>query len=429
MKTHKDRNLLPDLIIKNIGQLVTVAGASLTPKTYSEMDELGTIKNGAVAIKDENIIDVGQSNKLENKYKYNNIKIIDACEKVVMPGFVDCHTHAVFGCDRAGEFIQRIQGITYLEILKKGGGILSTVKNTRKLKLSELIKTSKMHLDSMLLHGTTTVEIKSGYGLNKKDELKILKAIQNLKIIHHIEIIPTFLGAHTVPLEYKKNPEAYVKIVCDMLSEVKPYATFCDIFCDKGGFSPKQSEKILSSAARLGFKLKMHVNEFEDIGGISVAIKLGAMTVDHLDIIKPSNILKMKNSGIVCVLLPGVTFFLMKNTYAPAKMLIEKGLPIAIATDFNPGTCPCNNMQLIITLACLNLGMTPTQAINAATINAAHAVGMAHRIGSIETGKQADIIILDIHDYKHIPYYFGINHVNTVIKKGKVVVENKYLIN
>ncbi|MCR4321684.1 MAG: imidazolonepropionase [Candidatus Brocadiaceae bacterium] len=420
--------LLPDLFIQNCGQLLTVAGASQRPKTLQGMDDLGIILDGAVAIKDGNIIDVGTTRQLGKKCNRKGVNIIDALGKVVLPGFVDCHTHAVFGGDRAGEFVQRIQGENYLEILKKGGGILSTVKNTRKLTLEKLVEVSEKHLDTMLLQGTTTAEIKSGYGLNKKDELKILKAIQRLQKTHPIDIVPTFLGAHTIPSEYKSDPDAYVDFVCNMLPEVKPYATFCDVFCDEGGFDVQQSERILSTAKKLGFRLKIHVNEFKDIGGVPLAIRLCVTSADHLDNIKHRDILKLKESGIICVLLPGVPFFLMKDNYAPGRKMIEEGLPIALATDFNPGTCPCENIQMIITLACLKLGMTPAQAINAVTINAAYAVGMAHRIGSIETGKQADLIILDIRDYNQLPYYFGINHVKTVIKKGRLVVENGQLV-
>jgi len=419
---------LPDLFIKNIGQLVTAAGASQMPKTSRDMNDLGIISNGAVAIKDGIFIDVGNTKRLKNKYSEEGIRTIDAKGKVVLPGFVDCHTHAVFGGDRTREFVQRIQGAAYLEILKKGDGILSTVGNTRKLTLQKLAEISGKCLDTMLLHGTTTVEIKSGYGLDVKNELKILKTIQHLQRTHCMDIVPTFLGAHAIPSEYKSKPDAYIDLVCAMLSKVKPYATFCDVFCDDGGFNTGQSERILSLAKKLGFKLKIHVNEFKDIGGVSLAIKLGVVSADHLDNIEHRDILKLKKSHIICVLLPGVPFFLMKDSYAPARKMIEKGLPVALATDFNPGTCPTESMQMMLSLACLKMDMTPAQAINAATINAAYAVGMPHRIGSIETGKQADMIILDIRDYNQLPYYFGINHVETVIKKGKLVVKDRQIV-
>jgi len=421
-------NLLPDLFIQNCGQLLTVAGASQRPKILQGMDDLGIILNGAVAIKAGNFIDVGTTKQLRKKYNKKGVKVIDATGNVVLPGFVDCHTHAVFGGDRTGEFVQRIQGVSYLEILKTGGGILSTVKNTRELTLEKLVEVSKKHLDTMLLHGTTTVEIKSGYGLDKNNELKILKAIQYLQKAHPIDIVPTFLGAHTIPSEYQSDPDAYVDFVCNMLPEVKAYATFCDAFCDDGGFTIEQTEKILSTAKKLGFRLKIHINEFKDIGGVPLAIRLCATSSDHLDNIKHRDIVKLKKSGIICVLLPGVPFFLMTENYAPGRKMREEGLPIALATDFNPGTCPCENIQMIITLACLKLDMTSAQAINAVTINAAHAVGMADRIGSIEVGKQADMIILDMHDYNQLPYYFGINHVKTIIKKGRLIVENKQLV-
>ncbi|HHT9145323.1 MAG: imidazolonepropionase [Candidatus Brocadiaceae bacterium] len=421
-------NLLPDLFIQNCGQLLTVAGASQRPKILQGMDDLGIILNGAVAIKAGKIIDVGTTGQLEKKYNKKGVKVIDAMGNVVLPGFVDCHTHAVFGGDRTGEFVQRMQGVSYLEILKTGGGILSTVKNTRELTLEKLVEVSKKHLDTMLLHGTTTVEIKSGYGLDNKSELKILKAIQRLKKAHFMDIIPTFLGAHTIPFEYQSDPDAYVDFVCNILPEVKASAIFCDVFCDDGGFTIEQTEKILSTAKKLGFRLKIHINEFKDIGGVPLAIRLCATSADHLDNIKHRDIVKLKKRGIICVLLPGVPFFLMKENYAPGRKMVEEGLPIALATDFNPGTCPCENIQMIITLACLKLGMTSAQAINAVTINAAHAVGMADRIGSIEVGKQADIIILDIQDYNQLPYYFGTNHVKKVLKKGRLIVENKQLV-
>src|SRR3989339_1635236 len=421
-------NLLPDLLIQNCGQLLTVAGASRRPKILKGMDDLGIIVDGAVAIKDGNIIGVGTTKQLGKKYNKKGIQVINAPGKVVLPGFVDCHTHAVFGGDRAGEFVQRLQGANYLEILKKGGGILSTVENTRKLTLVKLINFSKEYLDTMLLHGTTTVEVKSGYGLDKNNELKILKAIQYLQKTHPIDIVPTFLGAHTIPSEYQSYPDAYVDFVCNILQEVKPYATFCDVFCDEGGFDVEQTERILSTAKKLGFGLKIHVNEFKDIGGAPLAVRLYVTSADHLDNIKHRDILKLKESGIICVLLPGVPFFLMKDNYAPGRKMIEDGLPIALATDFNPGTCPCENIQMMVTLACLKVGMTPAQAINAVTINAAHALGRADRIGSIEVGKQADIIILDIQDYNQLPYYFGTNHVKNVLKKGRLIVENKQLV-
>lgn len=419
---------LPDVFIQNIGQLVTVAGASRKPKTGRAMDELGIIRDGAVLIKNGLFADIGTTKRLRKKYAGKVTKAIDVKGNVALPGFVDSHTHAVFCGDRAGEFVQRIQGKTYEELLKKGQGILSTVENTRKLPLKKLAEISRKHLDTMLLYGTTTAEIKSGYGLDLRNELKILKAIEYLQKMHPLDIVSTFLGAHVIPPEYTNDPEAYVHLVCTMLPKAKPYATFCDVFCDENAFSAKQSERILKTAREFGFMLKIHTNEFKDVGGVSTAIRLDAVSADHLDNIKLRDIVRLKESGVICVLLPGVPFFLMKSTYAPAKIMIENGLSIALATDFNPGTCPSENMQMMVTLACLNMGLTPAQAINATTINAAHAIGMAHRFGSIEIGKQADMIILDVRDYNQLPYFFAINHVTMTLKKGTVVAENNRLI-
>lgn len=417
----------PDLIIYNIGQLLTIRGATQKPKTSWQMDDLGIIEDGAVAIKDGQFFCVSASEEIMDLYASKTHKIINAYGKTAMPGFVDCHTHAVFGGNRAAEFVERIQGATYHEILKKGGGIVNTVNTTRKLSAEKLAALTKKRLDDMLLHGTTTVEIKSGYGLDLMNEIKILKTIRHLQKTHCLDIVPTFLGAHTIPVEYKHDPDAYVDLVCDMLPFAREYATFCDVFCDEGAFNAKQTEKIFLAAKNAGFQLKLHANEFKDIGGIPLAIQYDAVSVEHLDCITSKEIHQLSGSKAVCVLLPGIPLFLMKNTYAPAKEMLEKGLAIALATDFNPGTCPCLNMQIMITLASLKMSMTPPQAINAATINAAHALSMAHRIGSIEAGKQADMIILDIDDYQQLSYYFGINHVQTVIKKGRIVVENKIL--
>jgi len=418
----------PDLIITNIGQLLTVAKANKRPKIFQQMEDLGIIRNAAVAIKDGRFVDVGTSAEIANKYGQSDIETITATGRVALPGFVDSHTHTVFGGDRTHEFIHRIQGEMPLPPMrcrwKERGGIADTVEKTRKSDFQELLMRSQKNLDSMLHHGTTTVEIKSGYGLNLKNELKILKVIHQLKIIHKMDIAPTFLGAHTFPAEYTYDHDAYVNFVCDMLTAVKQYAAFCDVFCDEGAFTALQSKKILNKAKEQGFQLKIHTNEFNDTGGVAVAVELGVISADHLDTVSRHDIEQLAKSKTVCVLLPGVPFFLMRNIYSPAKELIEKGVPIALATDFNPGTCPCLNMQMIITLACFKMHITPAQAINAATINSAHAISMADTIGSIETGKQADMIILDIDDYNQLPYYFGVNHVRTVIKNGRIVIEN-----
>ena len=396
-------------------------GASGKPKTGSEMDDLGVIRDGAIAICDGRILDVGESKVLSDRYKsISGCEVMDATGNVVAPGFVDCHTHAVFGGSREGEFVEKLKGASYLDILKKGGGILSTVEETRKLSVDELVGISRKYLDNMLSHGTTTVEIKSGYGLDLDNELKMLKAISTLNENYPIDIVPTFLGAHAFPLEYRKNPDRYVGLVIDMLSEVKHYARYCDVFCDTGVFTVEQSRRILTKAMENGLGLKMHVNELENIGGAGLGAELKIASADHLDLTTDKEIEQLAENGVMGVLLPGVNFYLMNSNYAPFRKMLEKGLPIALATDFNPGTCPTENMQIIITIACLKMKMTPEQALNAATINAAHAIGKANEVGSLEIGKLADIIMFDIPGYNYVPYHFGVNNVSKVIKKGKL---------
>ena len=414
-----------NLLIVNCKQLLTIAGASKKPKTGKEMDDLGIIEGGAVAISNDIIVDVGKTDYIRKKYDRNGITEIDATGKIAAPGFVDSHTHAVFGGSRVKEFVQRLHEKTYLEIMKEGGGILSTVEATRNSSLDELVNKTRNNLDNMLIHGTTTVEIKSGYGLDFENELKILRAINTLKKEHPIEIVPTFLVAHVEPKEFQHNPGKYAEQVIGMLSRFRGYAKYCDVFCDKRAFSVAQSRKILLHASTIGYKIKIHAAEFKGTSGAELAAELHATSADHLDYVTDAGLKALIKGNVIGVLLPGVPFFLMTDKYAPATKMIDEGLAVAIATDFNPGSCPTENMALILTLACLKMKMTPAQAINAATINGAHALEMADSIGSIEIGKKADIVIFDVDDYNCLPYHFGINHVNTVIKNGKLVVQDR----
>lgn len=423
-----------DIVILNASELLTLApyqsstglaGVYQRPRAGQEMRELGLIRNGGLAIEGCEFAAVGPSREIESKYAGKAKRIIDASGKVVMPGLVDPHTHAVFAGWRDREWVMRLEGRDYLDILKAGGGILETVRATRLASQEELVGITKKHLDTMLLHGTTTVEVKSGYGLDLENEIKILKVIEVLGKEHPIRLVPTFLGAHAVPVECEDNPEGYVEAVMGWLPHVKALARFCDVFCDEGAFTLAQAQRILVRAKELGFALKLHAGEFKDLGGVKLALQLGATSVDHLDYISEQDMVEMAWKGTVGVLLPGVPFFLRREHLPRVREMIALGVPLAIGTDFNPGTCPTPNLQLIMALACLRLRMTPEEVINAATINAAHALGYAHRVGSIEVGKRADVLILDIPTYTHLTYQFGINHVDTVIKTGKVVVEGK----
>ncbi|MFQ5956286.1 MAG: imidazolonepropionase [Candidatus Brocadiales bacterium] len=422
-----------DIVLMNASEVLTLGGASFAPKTGAQMDDLGIIHNGALAIKEGNIIDIGPTDEIEKRYVVDALERFDVSGKVVMPGFVDPHTHAVFGGTRVEEFELRLKGKGYLDILKEGGGILNTVSATRKLPLAGLVHQCEPHLDNMLLHGTTTAEIKSGYGLSLDEELKILGAIERLDEKHPLDAVSTFLGAHAVPEEFKDNENGHAKYVEEVLAMLprvkgKSRAKFCDVFCDEGAFSLEDSRAILTKAKKLGFGIKIHACEFKDLGGTFLAVELGATSVDHLDHASEDGIKALAKNGITGVLLPGVPFFIGQKNQVQARQMIELGLPIALGTDFNPGSCPTVSMQMILSLACLEMGLTPEQAICASTINAAHALGLGQHVGSIEPAKKADVIVMNIPSYKYLPYQFGINHVDVVIKSGRIVVENKQII-
>jgi imidazolonepropionase len=416
-----------DLIVRHCKELVTVTNPSRRPKVKGEMDELDIIRDGALAVSGDRLVFVGKTSNLAEKIRWNDstTTTIDASDDVVMPGFVDPHTHAVFGGSRVEEFVQKLSGTTYLEILEKGGGILKTVRETRRLSAEELASVSRSYLETMLLHGTTTVEIKTGYGLDRENELKMLRAIHSLQQLLPLEIVPTFLGAHAVPPEHKGRSDDYINTVLDMLPEAAEYAEFCDIFCEEGAFSFDQSRRILTKAKELGFRLKIHAGQFHDLGAAELAADLEATTADHLEQVSEDAMDRMAEKGVIGVLLPAVTFFLGGNRYAPAREMLNKGVPLALATDFNPGSSPTENMQIIIALACIKMKLTPEQAINGATINAAHALDRGHEVGSLEVGKKADFVLLRLPSYDHLPYRFGINHVHSVVKRGKIVVDRR----
>jgi imidazolonepropionase len=426
-----------DLIIHN-ARLVTCASNG-KPKRLSEMRDVGLIENGAVAIDGGNIAAVGKSENILSEFEAENA--IDAKGKVVCPGFVDPHTHIVFAGDRLNEFELKIKGADYLEILASGGGILSTVQKTREASAAELVEHSRKRLDKMLEHGTLTAEIKTGYGLETETEMKMLTAIFTLDKTHPVDIIPTFLPAHAVPfadfsgrnanLSNEEIADLYTNLICEEMLPVvsrdirqlesdKPF--FVDVFCEKNAFNLAQSKRILETAKSFGLKLKAHVDEFTNLGGARMAIELGATSIDHLDTISDEEIALLAASDTIGIVTPAVNFNFGATQFADARKMIDAGCAIALSTDYNPGSAPCPSQSMAMAIACRYQKLLPAEALNAATINAAFAIGCGQKVGSLETGKQADLLILDTNDHREIAHEFGGNLVETVVKKGKIVV-------
>lgn len=413
------------MLIHSASQLLTLAGG---PQRGGDLGRLSIIPDGAVLVRDEKIAAVGTTNELRSAYP--DELALDTRRCVVMPGFVDPHTHAIWAGDRAAEFELRLQGMTYLEILAAGGGILSTVRATRVASLEKMLEQTRRRLRTMFHHGTTTAEVKTGYGLRAATELRMLQALLSLEAEGPLEIACTFLGAHAIAPEFKDAPEDYTDLICQtmlpMLCDWWPQHApdqampFVDVFCETGAFNLEQSRRILETGRTLGFPLKIHADEFDNLGGARLAVELGAVSADHLVVTSGEDIAALAASDTVAVALPCTPFGLSETHYTPAKQILEAGGLLAIATDLNPGTAWCESMQFAIALACRYLLLTPAQAIAAATINAAAAIARADRIGSIEPGKQADLLILNVPDYRHLGYRFGTNLVETVIKKGRI---------
>lgn len=412
-----------DLLIRG-GQIVTAAGQGCPVKGRA-MQKLDVIEKGWIACADGTIVAVGNRDTIKNQIQVTNeTHIIDAVGKVVTPGLVDSHTHLVFGGSREDEFYMRAQGVDYMEIMGAGGGILSTVRSTRDASMEELVESGKQRLWWMLQLGVTTVECKSGYGLDLETELKQLEAVRILQQQQPVELVSTFMGAHAWPEEYKNDEEGYVDfLISTVMPEVRSreLAEYVDVFCETGVFSVEQSCRILTRAKELGFKLRIHAEEMSTLGGTELAAELGATSADHLLMISQEGISRLRSSDVMPILLPA-TAFTLRKPYAPARLMIESGLPIALATDFNPGSCPTANLPLVMSMACLYMGLSPEEVFHAVTINASYSLDRSHEIGSIEVGKQADLVVFDTDHYRKIPYYYGVNLVDTVIKQGRVVI-------
>ncbi len=417
-----------DLIIEGAAELLTLTGAGNRPRRGEEMGDLGIIRRGALAARRGKIVWVGPTADLTTSVRPMAFcKLIDAYGKTVMPGLVDPHTHLVFAGSRENEFVMRIQTKTYLEIAAAGGGINATVAATRQASKAELTFAARRSLNRMLPLGTTTVEAKSGYGLDLETEIRMLEVIQGLNQDDPITVVPTFMGAHEIPPEFRQDPEAYVDlIITRMIPAVaeRKLARFCDVFCETGVFSVAQAERIFLAAQAAGMESRVHADELTDLGSAALAARLKARTADHLLCANDDGIRAMAQAGVIAVLLPGTAYFLHMQRYARARDMIAAGVPVALATDFNPGSCMTESMPLIMNMACAQMRMLPAEAITAATINAAWAIGEQDRIGTLEVGKQADLLVLDAPNHEHLCYHFGVNLVEKVIKDGKVVVEN-----
>ncbi len=413
------------MLIHSASQLVTLAGR---PQRGHELGRLEIIPNGAVLIRDGMIQETGHTLELLNKYPLE--ERLDANEKVVLPGFVDPHTHLVWAGDRAAEFEMRLEGKSYMQIMAAGGGIASTVNATRELSINHLLDQTRQRTNTMFAHGTTTAEAKTGYGLELPTELKQMEVLLGLNQEGPLEIAPTFMPAHAIPSEYAGKADDYVRLVCaQMLLAMKEWwltktknqpLPFVDVFCENNAFTLDQTRQIMTAAKALGFPLKAHVDEFENLGGASMACEMGAVSVEHVVKTSAAEIESLGKSETAVVSLPCTPFGLAEPQYSPAKAFLNANAILTLATDLNPGTAWCENMQFVIALACRCMKLTPAQALAAATINAAYAIRRHDQIGSLEPGKQADILILDVDDYRHLAYRFGGNLVKTVIKKGVV---------
>ncbi len=414
--THKNPTYT---IVQNIRQLATPVTNGKPFLRGRKMRNMETVDNAAVVINSDTIEWIGKDADLPDQYS-GNANIIDGSGLVALPGFVDMHTHMVFGATREEEFAMRCSGATYQEIAAKGGGINNTVRSTREADKSKLRKQTMRFLDRMIRHGTTTVEIKSGYGLSENDEVKMLDVIKMVKEDHLINIVPTFLGAHAIPPEYKEHREEYVELVCKkMIPYVarKKLTGFCDVFCENGFFTLEESRRILQTGIEYGLSPKIHADELSPLGGSELAVEVNAVSADHLEHISDKAIEMFAKSDVIAGMLPGVSFYL-GHDYAPARKLIDSGAVVALATDFNPGSCVSYSVPLMMTMACTQMKMTPEETLTAATINAAASLNIADKVGSIEKGKQADIVFLQMPNYMYLPYHFGENHVAAVMKSG-----------
>jgi len=414
------------ILLKNISNLVTCANPEGKAKRGKTQGDIYMVENGYLLFKDK-ILFAGNASGFKEYLRKNKVKVSQEfnCKgKTVMPGFVDSHTHLVFAGSRANEYEMKIEGKSYEEIASAGGGIAATVKAVRKTPKSDLKKISEKRLFNFIRHGTTTLEAKSGYGLDTWNEIKMLEVINELnrKNKYGADILPTFLGAHSIPPGISKKD--YIDLICyDMLPQVakRKLAKFIDIFCEKGYFDSGDTERILSAGASYGLIPKVHTDQFYSIGGIEVAKKVKAISVDHLEVLNANGIKALKGTDIIATLLPGCSYFL-NMVYPPARKLIQNGIPVALATDFNPGSCMTENMQMIMSLASLKIKMTAEEIINAVTVNGSYALFMQDKTGNLITGKQADILIFDFSNYKDLIYHFGVNQLEKVFKKGKSVL-------
>jgi imidazolonepropionase len=423
---------MSELLITHASQMVTLSGPARA-RVGDEMRKLGIIEDGALLVRDGHVAAVGASSEIEPLAAKDALRI-DASRRVVMPGFVDAHTHPVFAGTREDEYEMRAAGLSYKDIAERGGGIRSTVRKTRAASEQELFEAALPRVGWLLEHGTTLIEAKSGYGLTLEDEMKILRVIARLSSETPLELVPTFLGAHEIPDEHRSasgegaTREDYLKLVIDeMLPRVaaEHLARYCDIFCESHVFTVDESRRVLGRAKELGLGIRLHADQLSLSGGGELAAELEAATADHLEWIDERGIEALVRARVVAVLVPGAVFNLGLTRYAPARKMIEAGLAVAVATDFNPGSSPTPSMQMALSIACTQMRMTPAEAVTAATINAAYSLDCGSRVGSLEAGKQADIVLYDCADYRQIPYFFGVNHAAVVIKRGRVLIDRR----
>lgn len=417
---------MPDWLITGCSELLTLRGP--VPRRGRALRELGIIRDGAMLVRDDRILAVGKRRKIERLREARRAQKLELGGRVALPGFIDSHTHLGFPCSRAGEYEQRISGKTYHEIAQAGGGIRATVNAVRRCSQRTLAERASAHLREFAAHGTTTIEAKSGYGLDWTNELKILCTVQQLHQDQPLDIVQTFLGAHVLPAEYRTCADAFVDLV--VRAWIPTVATaglaeFCDVFCDRGAFSVTQARRILSAARACGLVPRIHAEQFARTGGARLAIEVQAASADHLEKINRSDVRALALSNVVCTLLPGCSFHLGLPLYAPARELIDAGAIVALATDFNPGTSPTVSLPMILSLACAQLRMTPAETIAAATINPAYSLRQHGRVGSLEAGKYADFSVFDVTDYREIPYYFGVNLCSLTMKRGVIIHSKK----